>query len=93
MTLNKYAVFGSGLLLDVPCAGKVTTCAGERTLFLNMFTCRLPSLSQECTKYISAYNAHEGLRQYIYIVYSNKKETSDFHGIVSFDPVKMSQPK
>ena len=23
------------------------------------------------------------------IVYSNKKETSDFHGTVSFDPVKM----
>ena len=27
------------------------------------------------------------------IVYSNKKETSDFHGTVSFDPVKMSQQK
>ena len=24
-------------------------------------------------------------------IYSNKKETSDFHGTVSFDPVKMSQ--
>ena len=27
------------------------------------------------------------------IIYSNKKETSDFHGTVSFDPVKMSQQK
>ena len=26
-------------------------------------------------------------------VYSNKKETSDFHGTVSFDPVKMLQQK
>ena len=26
-------------------------------------------------------------------IYSNKKETSDFHGTVSFDPVKMSQQK
>ena len=25
------------------------------------------------------------------IVYSNKKDTSDFHGTVSFDPIKMSQ--
>ena len=27
------------------------------------------------------------------IIYSNKKETSDFHGTVSFDPVKMLQQK
>ena len=26
-------------------------------------------------------------------VYSNKKETSDFHGTVSYDPVKMLQQK
>ena len=26
-------------------------------------------------------------------IYSNKKETSNFHGTVSFDPVKMSQQK
>ena len=26
-------------------------------------------------------------------IYSNKKETSDFHGAVSFYPVKMSQQK
>ena len=26
-------------------------------------------------------------------IYSNKKETSDFHGTVSFDPVKLSQQK
>ena len=26
-------------------------------------------------------------------IYSNKKETSDFHGTVPFDPVKMSQQK
>ena len=28
-----------------------------------------------------------------YVIYSNKKETSDFHGTVSFDPVKMLQQK
>ena len=28
-----------------------------------------------------------------YNIYSNKKERSDFHGTVSFDPVKMSQQK
>ena len=28
-----------------------------------------------------------------YNIYSNKKETSDFHGTVSFDPGKMSQQK
>ena len=27
------------------------------------------------------------------VIYSNKKETSDFHGTVSFDPVKMLQQK
>ena len=27
------------------------------------------------------------------ILYSNKKETSDFHDTISFDPVKMSQQK
>ena len=26
-------------------------------------------------------------------IYSNKKETSDFHGTVSVDPVKISQQK
>ena len=26
-------------------------------------------------------------------IYSNKKNTSDFHGTVSFDPIKMSQQK
>ena len=26
-------------------------------------------------------------------IYSNEKETSDFHGTVSFDPVVMSQQK
>ena len=26
-------------------------------------------------------------------IYSNKKDTSDFHGTVSFDPNKMSQQK
>ena len=26
-------------------------------------------------------------------IYSNKKETSDFHGTVSFDPVKIMQQK
>ena len=26
-------------------------------------------------------------------LYSNKKDTSDFHGTVSFDPIKMSQQK
>ena len=26
-------------------------------------------------------------------VYSSKKDTSDFHGTVSFDPIKMSQQK
>ena len=26
-------------------------------------------------------------------IYSNKKETSDFHGTVSYDPVKISQQK
>ena len=29
----------------------------------------------------------------ILFIYSNKKETSDFHGTVSFDPGKMSQQK
>ena len=28
-----------------------------------------------------------------YILYSNKKDMSDFHGTVSFDPIKMSQQK
>ena len=28
-----------------------------------------------------------------YIIYSHKKETSDFHGTVSFDPAKMLQQK
>ena len=27
------------------------------------------------------------------IIYSNKKDTSDFHCTVSFDPIKMSQQK
>ena len=27
------------------------------------------------------------------LIYSNKKDTSDFHDTVSFDPVKMSQQK
>ena len=27
------------------------------------------------------------------IIYSNKKETSDFHGTVSFDPAKIVQKK
>ena len=27
------------------------------------------------------------------VIYSNKKDTSDFHGTVSFDPIKMSQHK
>ena len=26
-------------------------------------------------------------------LYSNKKDTSDFHGTVSFDPIKMSEQK
>ena len=26
-----------------------------------------------------------------FIIYSNKKDTSDFHGTVSFDPIEMSQ--
>ena len=34
----------------------------------------------------------EDIRQHTDI-YSNKKETSDFHGTVSFDPVKISQQK
>ena len=29
----------------------------------------------------------------LFHIYSSKKETSDFHGNVSFDPVKMSQQK
>ena len=33
-----------------------------------------------------------GVISEIYI-YSNQKETSDFHGTVSFDPVKMLQQK
>ena len=28
-----------------------------------------------------------------FVIYSNKKETSDFHGTVSLDPVKMLQKK
>ena len=28
-----------------------------------------------------------------FLLYSNKKETSDFHGTVSFDPVKILQQK
>ena len=28
-----------------------------------------------------------------YYIYSNKEETSDYHGTVSFDPVKMLQQK
>ena len=27
------------------------------------------------------------------VIYTNKKEMSDFHGTLSFDPVKMSQQK
>ena len=27
------------------------------------------------------------------IIYSSKKDTSDFHGTVSFDPIKMSEQK
>ena len=27
------------------------------------------------------------------IIYSNKKDTSDFHGTVSFDPIKMFRQK
>ena len=27
------------------------------------------------------------------LIYSNKKDTSDFHGTVSFDPIKMYQQK
>ena len=27
----------------------------------------------------------------IFLIYSNKKETSDFYGTVSFNPVKISQ--
>ena len=27
------------------------------------------------------------------VIYANKKESSDFHGTVSFDPVKISQQK
>ena len=30
---------------------------------------------------------------YFAYLYSNKKDTSDFHGTVSFDPIKMSQQK
>ena len=30
---------------------------------------------------------------HIFDIYSNKKERSDFHGIVSLDPVKMLQKK
>ena len=30
---------------------------------------------------------------FLHQIYSNKKETSDFHGTVSFNPVKMSQQK
>ena len=30
---------------------------------------------------------------HVHIIYSNKKDTSDFHGTVSFDPIKMSQKK
>ena len=29
----------------------------------------------------------------VLLIYSNKKETSDFHGTVSFDPAKMLQQK
>ena len=31
--------------------------------------------------------------RYWFEMYSNKKETSDFHGTVSFDPIKMLQQK
>ena len=36
--------------------------------------------------YLTAKNRH-------FYAYSNKKEMFDFHGTVSFDPVKMSQQK
>ena len=35
------------------------------------------------------FNCNEGS----FHIYSNKKETSDFHGTVSFDPGKMSPQK
>ena len=36
---------------------------------------------------------YESYRMDVLLIYSNKKETSNFHGTVSLDPVKMSQQK
>ena len=47
----------------------------------------IPQIVCMCMAAISQYF---GLMNYIN---SNKKYTSDFHGTVSFDPIKMSQPK
>ena len=54
--------------MDVPCAEwewsplvQVKESYGN----LDMVTCRLSSCNPECKKYIPAYNAREGVRQYV----------------------------
>ena len=62
-----------------------------------------PHLSLNCTQckcvYVVLYYVYpRGINAYKHLlcsvlIYSNKKETSDFHGTVTFDPVKMLQQK
>ena len=51
-------------------------------------------LSREChIQYAVISHFSEQVKLIEFEIYSNKKETSDFHGTVSFDPAKMLQQK
>ena len=51
------------------------------------------SMSNLCKEKTREFDTHAENDGIVFIIYSNKKETSDFHGTVLFDPVKMSQQK
>ena len=65
-------------------------------LYLKLFSLTLGSflkrkaIIRDDIKIGSAYFPDVVLKHH-WIIYSNKKETSDFHGTVSFDRVKISQ--
>ena len=54
--------------------------------------CRGSSKSK-LVKMPHCWKSHALAQMMLFFIYSNKKETSDFHGTVSFDPVKMLQQK
>ena len=62
-----------------------------RGLLPYVCTAELDAVSQRINynNAILTYNALNNLTPAY--IYSNKKDTSDFHGTVSFDPIKMSQ--